>query len=136
MYFFIRKRFRSDTVFYRVWHKNVSPLAQQFLCLTLQKTVFWFLPFHIQTQFWENIAIVSVTWIISFHEFFKSVLLYTLPYCHLFCLFIYYRCLLSKHITWKHYTTRINMLGICHGSDTYITFLYSLKVKKLSQIQI
>ena len=31
--------------------KNVSPLARHFLCLTLQKTVFRSLPFHIWTQF-------------------------------------------------------------------------------------
>ena len=36
--------------------KKVSPLAWHFLCLSLQKTVFRSLPFHIWTQFGEQIA--------------------------------------------------------------------------------
>ena len=37
--------------------KKVSHLAGHFLCLTLQKTVFRSLPFHVLTQFGEQIAI-------------------------------------------------------------------------------
>ena len=38
-------------------YKKVLPLAQYFLRLNLQKNVFQFLPFHIYTQFAEQIAI-------------------------------------------------------------------------------
>ena len=48
--FQIWKGLDQKTVFYRVWHKKVSPLAQHFLWLTLPKTVFRSLPFQISTQ--------------------------------------------------------------------------------------
>ena len=52
----IGKGLNQKIVFYRVWHKKVSPLAGHFLCLTLQKTIFQSLPFHIWTQFGKQIA--------------------------------------------------------------------------------
>ena len=51
------ERFRSETSFLQGLTKKISPLAQHFLCLTLQKTVFRSLSFHIWTQFGERIAI-------------------------------------------------------------------------------
>ena len=55
-FFLYEKDFNRKTLFYRVWHNKVLPLARQFLCLTLQKIVFWSLPSHIWAQFWEQIA--------------------------------------------------------------------------------
>ena len=52
----IIERVSSEDSFYSVWNKKVSPLAQHFLCLTLTKTIFRYLPFHSWTQFGEQIA--------------------------------------------------------------------------------
>ena len=50
-----------------------------FLCLTLQKTVFWSLPFRIWTQFGEQIAIIFLfllpfTWRSEMYDFCKFFL--------------------------------------------------------------
>ena len=58
--------FNQKTIFYKVWHKKVSQLAQHFFCLTLQKTVFWSLPFH-RAQFLEWIASFIITLLIWCH---------------------------------------------------------------------
>ena len=52
------ERLRSENSFLQslTYESLTLPLAQHFLCLTLQKKVFQSLPFHIWTQFGEQIA--------------------------------------------------------------------------------
>ena len=56
IFFSYEKGFNQKTIFYRIWHNKVSPLAHHILCLILQKTHFWSLLFRIPAQFWEQIV--------------------------------------------------------------------------------